>query len=666
MEMIQLAAHAWTAYAAGAVIAKQASVGTAIAGTDAIGQALTVQEQFNTAMLAGQKAAQGLKSSLKGVFNPQQIADWGKQVAQMAITGAAEEDTMRRYFIAKTGNEKQGSSMYEKFRADALQSGQPLTESLTGTLAFMNRTQDVGALEQLNDFSNRLAALDPSRSGYKAAASAVQAALGGDTSVLASTFNLSEDRLEQYNIGALGEEAAATGNMDAFLQKFDELLEASGMGEEAYSMMLAGPAKQADMLKQNVQAALAEAGRNAVAILLPAMTMLNDAFENGKMDAFIYGLSNALSVAAWLFTTLAKGALWVSEVVATYWPEVLGMLGALAAIYLPTIIGFLWGMVSPIIATAGAWLLAHWPILATVAAVGLIIYTLRAMGVTAEQMIGAIVGSFYFLLAAINNSIASMWNRFIAIAEFFANVFSDPVFAVKNLFYNLAMNFGQFMYNMILSAEQFGGAFRQVAFDAVNGAIKAFNWLSDAVEAVFGKGFGTMELLESTDVHAASNKVKEWMNHLEKPTSDAEGLVDLSRYAMQQKSLSDSFNKGYEVGADLAMQAGAMEPVSLLGGGDKKGYSADTSEQWSSGGGAALAYGAPTPANDNVDLPEENLVMMRDMAERESVRSFVTLTPTVQVTTGNIMQEVDVNTVIARIEAAMEQEIAMSAERVML
>lgn len=72
----------------------------------------------------------------------------------------------------------------------------------------------------------------------------------------------------------------------------------------------------------------------------------------------------------------------------------------------------------------------------------------------------------------------------------------------------------------------------------------------------------------------------------------------------------------------------------------------------------------PAPVSDNVSISEENLVMMRDMAEMNSVRSFVTMTPTVQVTTGNIMQEVDVNTMIAQIEAAMELEIAGSAERV--
>ncbi len=74
----------------------------------------------------------------------------------------------------------------------------------------------------------------------------------------------------------------------------------------------------------------------------------------------------------------------------------------------------------------------------------------------------------------------------------------------------------------------------------------------------------------------------------------------------------------------------------------------------------------PAPARDTPELPEENLVMMRDLAERDSIRSFVTMNPTVQVTTGNIMQEVDVNTMIAKIESAMEMEIAMSAERAIL
>jgi len=65
-----------------------------------------------------------------------------------------------------------------------------------------------------------------------------------------------------------------------------------------------------------------------------------------------------------------------------------------------------------------------------------------------------------------------------------------------------------------------------------------------------------------------------------------------------------------------------------------------------------------------MDVSNEHLEMMRDLAEQESVQNFVTLTPTVQVTTGDIKEEADINTIISRIETYMENELVNSAEGV--
>lgn len=68
--------------------------------------------------------------------------------------------------------------------------------------------------------------------------------------------------------------------------------------------------------------------------------------------------------------------------------------------------------------------------------------------------------------------------------------------------------------------------------------------------------------------------------------------------------------------------------------------------------------------SDQVDIPEEDIKLMRDLAEMNSIQNFVTLTPTVQVTTGDIHKEADVDTMIRRIEELMEREIQQSAEGV--
>jgi len=66
--------------------------------------------------------------------------------------------------------------------------------------------------------------------------------------------------------------------------------------------------------------------------------------------------------------------------------------------------------------------------------------------------------------------------------------------------------------------------------------------------------------------------------------------------------------------------------------------------------------------NDTVDISNEDLKVMRDLAEMKAIQNFVTLTPTVQVTTGPVTKEADVDEVIRRIQGSMETELESSAK----
>jgi hypothetical protein len=68
--------------------------------------------------------------------------------------------------------------------------------------------------------------------------------------------------------------------------------------------------------------------------------------------------------------------------------------------------------------------------------------------------------------------------------------------------------------------------------------------------------------------------------------------------------------------------------------------------------------------DNSIDISNEHLEMLRDLAEQDSIQNFVTLTPTVQITTGDIKEEADINKIISHIENYMENELANSAEGV--
>ncbi|WP_242831399.1 hypothetical protein [Desulfitobacterium dehalogenans] len=68
--------------------------------------------------------------------------------------------------------------------------------------------------------------------------------------------------------------------------------------------------------------------------------------------------------------------------------------------------------------------------------------------------------------------------------------------------------------------------------------------------------------------------------------------------------------------------------------------------------------------NDTVDISSEDLKIMRELAEMKNIQNFVTLTPTVSVTTGDIRNGSDADTIVSKIKTMLERDIASSTSAV--
>ena len=338
----------------------------------------------------------------------------------------------------------------------------------------------------------------------------------------------------------------------------------------------------------------------------------------------------------------------------------------------------LWMMVAPVLAQAMAWMLANWPITLMILAIGALVGALLYFGVSAEQIVGFVTGVFFALYAYIYNLVALLYNVFASFVEFFANLFIDPIFAVKKLFYDLAMTFGGYLYNMLRSAEEFAGGFMKVIIAGINGALKGFNWLVEKVNLIFGTKYTTAKLFDEDNIHAVSDSLKGMMDSYDQPVSD-KNLFKANR--MEYKQPAEQFAKGnasgtgfasnlknqYEKGRDefgKRGQGGQFKPEPYGNG--------FTNSLGSSGGFAAGGANSNSIPNvgkvdkvgqieNSVDISSEDLKMMRELAEMKSIQNFVSLTPTVQVTTGPVNNGADIDTIVARIEQTLDEEIAASA-----
>ena len=231
---------------------------------------------------------------------------------------------------------------------------------------------------------------------------------------------------------------------------------------------------------------------------------------------------------------------------------------------------------------------------------------------------GILMGTFAVLGAhVLNNTIIPLQNGFAMFANFIGNLFNDPVAAVKVLFYDMALTVLGYITNMASGIETLINKIPGVTVDLTSG-----------LDSFYAK-------LES-----AQKKAKDeagWVEYVKKMD-----YIDYSKAA----------GAGYRFGEGLADKvAGVFSGSDYAGLGDIAGGVSD------------IAANTGKIA-DEVHIADEDLQFFRDVAEMRYIQNFVTLTPTVSMN-ASISEKVDVSGVIQKIEQALKEEIAESAEVVL-
>lgn len=279
----------------------------------------------------------------------------------------------------------------------------------------------------------------------------------------------------------------------------------------------------------------------------------------------------------------------------------LGLSAVLASVLIPK----LWAMVPPLIAQASAWIVMNYPILMVIGSVILFMTMLHSMGVTTEQIIGTVTGIFFGLYAFLYNLVADIWNLFAVFGEFLGNFCNDPLAATVRLFIGFA--------------------------DTVLGILES---IANAMDALFGSSM--------------ADTLAGWRSNMQSWADDTFGEQAVTIERMEKLDVADNFNKGYDFGVDLSN--GAIQIFEDL-----------TTSMNSMGfeGGHIDSVGS---IEDTVDVSNEDLEIMRELAEMESIQNFVTLTPKVNIKTGPVSKDVDIDEIVRRIEKSIEEEMEASTK----
>ncbi|GKU75656.1 tape measure protein [Paenibacillus sp. L3-i20] len=388
---------------------------------------------------------------------------------------------------------------------------------------------------------------------------------------------------------------------------------------------------------------------NAMMAFGPVFEKISALLNSPGGTALIDGIISGIELAGMVATGLVDALIGIGEIFVLLYTAAepfLAMVGGALMLWATTMIPRLysqlsmlivrlWLMVQPILATAVAWLVANWPILLIGAAIGFLIYCLYKWQDTTTEVIGIIGGIFGVMFASLYNQFAYFANFVLSIAEFFANLWRDPVYAVKKLMLDMAINVMSHLQNLAKGIE--------TVLNKITGA-----------EINITGGFGNV--LKKLEDERDNLKSKEDVVKLTRfELKDTGSAFDKGQKTGETvgKLLGDNLHQGVDMVKNMFDKKSLVENSPLDAGKSMLGETPDINKVNEVG-----------QINEKVDISSEDLKMMRELAEMKNIQNFVSLTPTVSVTTGDIKSGDDANTIVARIESMLTEQIASSAQGV--
>lgn len=366
---------------------------------------------------------------------------------------------------------------------------------------------------------------------------------------------------------------------------------------------------------------------SATEALSPVLQQISDLANSTAIQNLITIGINAVTVLANalsnIFTALGNVATWIIENFNVVM-EVVTVVGTLLIAYAA--------------ATAASWAVAHAPILILIAALAMAIDVVQDMGATFSDVCSVIGGVFGWLYAFIVNTfVMPLWNVMAAIANFIGNCFNDPVAAIKILFWEMAQTVVEMIENMVNAIISLINLIPGVEIGVVDGAS---GFIQDQIDSI-AEASGWTEYVASMDA------------------------VD--------------YNDMIEAGADLGSQIGSyLDDLTLDFSSILEDWDTGTEAEYSfddiyssaqtfdeiSTNTADTASGVSSVA-DALDITNEELEYLRDIAEREAINRYTTAEVRVeQYNTNNISSEVDVDGIINAFAADFAEKLAISGEGV--
>lgn len=434
---------------------------------------------------------------------------------------------------------------------------------------------------------------------------------------------------------------------------------------------------------------------------------INDALNNPAVQTAIQNIQNAIMVLGAVIRNVVTFILDAVGAITTWiennQPIVIGALAGIAFYIGVVTIEAIAAAIPKIIEYGLAWMAAHWQMMLIIGVVGLVIGVLVALKAPLSIIV-AVIGLLVVALAAwkiaqwlVNGAmyacplvwiIALVVGLIVAIFAFMqwmakatglANSGLGMIAGGVNVVIQFFKNLGLEVANIALGIWNALGACADnigIAFKNVILSIKS--WFYGLLETVMNVIKGIAETLNKLpfvdiDVSGLTSKAKEYANK----KAEAEGAKE------EFKNVADEFNKGmntFEAFADgwvsdafnqgaawgdavqskIEGMLGSFDPNSLMNqttqGMNMQGF--DMSDMMNAAGNLPVSIEQDKTGNKEVDISDEDLKMLKDIANRDYMLNYKHITPNVNINFGDVRETADVNAIRDELKTMMENELS--------
>lgn len=437
----------------------------------------------------------------------------------------------------------------------------------------------------------------------------------------------------------------------------------------------------------------------------PVADKIAEMLNSERFQTILSGILNGIKTFAGVALVILQGLGWGFEFLANHMYVTIPLLGAIGAVLIGTFVPAAWASVTALWAKATAWMAANAQMLIAIGIIAIVVGVLMALK-TPLEIIVVVIGLLVAALAiwhivqwAVNGALYAcplVWIIVLVIA-LIAAIFAFMQWMAKATGLagsGLGMIAGgvnvviQFFKNLGLEVANIGlgiwevmkacAANVRIAFSNAIKNVQSFfyNLLSTALTVVEGicKALNKLPFVDF-DYSGITSKAKDYAKKAKDAADskeDYESLTDAFNKGMStfdtfgEGWVADAFSKGAAWGDNISNKIssaiGSFNPGNMMD--DLLNNPMDQNQFGDFDMSKMMTPNGNVPvdvkknSDKEVDISDEDLKMLKDIATREYMLNYKHITPNVNISFGDVRETADVNAVKDAIQKMMEDELA--------